>query len=252
MAGQLQDQVAFVTGGARGIGRAIASRFIGEGARVALLDLPGSELAATVESLNGGGAAQAFAGDVTRPEEVDRAVRATVERFGGIDILVNNAGIGPMRSFLEMDLELYDRVMAVNTRGSYLAALACAREMVPRQRGSIVQIASTCAFSGGASRNLSAYNMSKAAVRQMVASLAGELAPYNIRVNAVAPGSIDTEMTRACFPDAESLAATVRRIPLRSLGQPEDIAAACLFLCSSEGRYLTGQTLVVDGGWLIR
>jgi 3-oxoacyl-[acyl-carrier protein] reductase len=252
MAGQLQDQVAFVTGAARGIGRAIAARFVSEGARVTLFDLPGSGVEQTAERLDGGAWAQGLTGDVSRPEEVGRAVRATLERFGGLDILVNNAGIGPMRPFLEMDIELYDKVMAVNARGSYVAALACAREMAPRQRGSIVQIASTCAFSAGASRNLSAYNMSKAAVRQMVASLAGELAPYRIRVNAVAPGSIDTEMTRACFPDADSLAACVRRIPLQSLGQPEDIAAACLYLCSAEGRYLTGQTLVVDGGWLVR
>jgi NAD(P)-dependent dehydrogenase (short-subunit alcohol dehydrogenase family) len=157
-----------------------------------------------------------------------------------------------MRSFLETDMELFDRVMAVNARGSFMMARECARDMATRRKGSIVQLASTCAFQSGASQELSAYNMSKAAVRQMVPSLASELAEYNIRVNAVAPGTIDTEMTRSCMPDEASVAAAMQKIPLGKFGQPEDIAAACVFLCSEEARYITGQTLVVDGGWLVR
>ncbi len=185
-------------------------------------------------------------------EDVERAVAAARQRFGRIDSLVNNAGIAPMRPFLETDMELFDRVMAVNARGSFMMARECARDMATRRRGSIVQLASTCAFQSGASQELSAYNMSKAAVRQMVPSLASELAEYNIRVNAVAPGTIDTEMTRSCFPDDASVAAAMQKIPLGKFGQPEDIAAACVFLCSEEARYITGHTLVVNGGWLVR
>jgi len=250
---RLREQVALITGGARGIGRAIGVRFIQEGARVVLLDLPDSGVERTALEIDPSGAwAHALGADIIREADVERAVAQTVDRCGRVDVLVNNAGIGPMRPFLEMDAALFDRVMAVNARGSFLAALACAKRMVERKSGVIIQIASTCAFSGGASRNLSAYNMSKAAVRLMVASLAGELAPYGVRVCAVAPGSIDTEMTRACFPDDASMAATVNKIPLKALGRPEDIASACAFLCSADARYITGQTLVVDGGWLIR
>jgi NAD(P)-dependent dehydrogenase (short-subunit alcohol dehydrogenase family) len=250
--GRLRERVAIVTGGARGIGRAIAERFLTEGARVALFDLDACGLDATVRDLGLNGQVAALTGDVTCEEDVRKAIAHVADRFGGLDILVNNAGIAPMRPFLESDAGLFDRVMAVNVRGSFLMARAAADVMGSGGGGCIVQIASTCAFSAGASRNMSIYNMSKAAVRQMVASLAGELAPIGIRVNAVAPGTIDTEMTRSCLPDEESVAATMRRIPLRSFGQPEDIAAACAFLCSDEARYVTGHTLVVDGGWLIR
>ena len=251
---RLQGRTALVTGAARGIGLAIAERFVAEGASVVLLDLPDSGVDAAAAAL-GTGAERVLGmrGDVTADAELEWAIERSVAQFGSLDVLVNNAGIAPMRPFLDVDAALYDRVMAVNVRGSFFAALAAARQMVRQgQGGCILQIASTCAFSAGASRNLCVYNMSKAAVRQMVASLAGELAPHRIRVNGVAPGNIDTEMTRACFPDTEALAATARRIPLQQLGLPADIAVACAFLGSDEARYITGHTLVVDGGWLVR
>jgi glucose 1-dehydrogenase len=246
-----RGRTAIVTGGARGIGLGIAERFAQAEIRVALVDLPRSGVEEAAARLQSAAPALAVHGDVTCPEQVERAVTTVLEAFGHLDILVNNAGIAPKQPFLESSIELFDRVMAVNVRGSFLMALACARAMAATG-GSIVQIASTCAFTSGASRNLSVYNMSKAAVRQMVASLAGELAAFRIRVNAVAPGSIDTEMTRACLPDEASIAATIRKVPLGTLGQPSDVAAACAFLCSDDARYITGQTLVVDGGWLIR
>lgn len=252
MRSRFTGQAALVTGAGRGIGRAIAAGLSEEGARVALFDLPGSCVTtAAVEFRARGVDAVAIEGDVSVAADVARAVADAVAQFGRLDVLVNNAGIAPLRPFLETDVGLYDRVMAVNARGSFLMALEAARAMLANGGGCIVQIASTCAFTAGASRNLAAYNMSKAAVRQMVASLASELADHGIRVNAVAPGTIDTEMTRACL-DEDATSAMMRRIPLKSFGQPSDIAEACLFLCSGEARYITGQTLVVDGGWLVR
>jgi len=247
-----EGKVALVTGGARGIGLAIAERLADDGAAVGVLDLRRDEAAHAADRIAArGGRAIAVAGDVAREADARHAVAAVLSAFDGLDILINNAGIASMRPFLESTSDWFDRVMAVNVRGSFLMALECAREMTGRRGGAIVQIASTCAFTSGASRNLAAYNMSKAAVRQMVASLAAELAP-RIRVNAVAPGTIDTEMTRACLPDGEALAGALRQIPLHAMGRPADIAAACAFLCSDEASYVTGHTLVVDGGWLVR
>lgn len=248
---RLGGRVALVSGAARGIGRAIAERLLTEGASVLYVDLAG-DWSTPPPAPNSGVRCAWFSADLTDGAQARATVDYALETFGRLDILVNNAGVLEARPFLECDAELYDRVMDVNARGSFLLALEGARRMAQQGGGAIVQIASTCAFTAGASPNLSVYNMSKAAVRQLVASLAGELAPYQIRVNAVAPGTIDTEMTRACLTDADLVDAIRRRIPLRALGQPEDIAAACAFLCSDDARYITGHTLVVDGGWLIR
>jgi len=247
-----EDQVVIVTGAAGGIGSAVAKRFFSSGARVVLLDLPTSGVQSCAKELDETERrVMALATDITQEEDVCIAVNNVKEHFGSVDILINNAGIASRPPFLELDMTVFDKVMAVNVRGSFLMARECAKKMVAQRNGSIVQIASTCAFSAGASRNLSAYNMSKAAVRQMVPSLAAELAHHGVRVNAVAPGTIDTQMTRACMPDEKSIAGALRKIPLRKFGEPEDIAAACTFLCSADANYVTGQTLVVDGGWLI-
>lgn len=253
MAGRFEKKMALVTGGAQGIGLAIASRLAAEGARVAIMDLAGPWVgSADVRAALGETGGLEIEADVSIESEIERAVELTEAEFGRLDLLVNNAGVAPTSPFLQTDAALFDHVMAVNVRGSFLMARAAARTMAARRCGCIIQIASTCAFTAGASRNLSAYNMSKAAVRQMVASLATELAEHGIRVNAIAPGSIDTEMTRSHLRDEESMASTLRRIPLKSLGRPEDIADACVFLSSDQARYITGQTLVVDGGWLVR
>jgi len=249
----LEGKVALITGAAGGIGLAVSKRLHDEGARVALLDLAKTPLDRLTKGIDPSGTATASVFcDITQEDDVRRAVEEVVRRFGSIQILISNAGIAPMSAFLETELELFDRVMAVNVRGSFMVARECARVMARASAGCIVQIASTCAFASGASRNLSAYNMSKAAVRQMVASLAGELAPHGIRVNAIAPGTIDTPLTQACITDQSAFAAMVQKIPMRSVGQPSDIAAACAFLCSDDARYITGETLIVDGGWMVR
>jgi NAD(P)-dependent dehydrogenase (short-subunit alcohol dehydrogenase family) len=249
----LRGKVAIVTGAAGDIGRAITKRFLSEGARVALLDLANTNIEETTRGSYANHAdALGIECDVTRSDDIERAVAATLNHFGAIDVLINNAGVAPMQAFLETELPLYDRVMGVNVRGSFVMALACAHQMASQRSGCIVQIASTCAFSSGASKNLCAYNMSKAAVRQMVASLAAELAPLQIRVNAVAPGNIDTRMTRACLLDDAATAAAMAEIPLGHFGSPSDVSGACAFLCSVDAQYITGATLLVDGGWLVR
>jgi len=252
MTNALQSQVALVTGAAGGIGRAICKRFLAEGARVALLDVPSSPIVAATEEIDPTTElAFAIPTDVRVEEEVRQAVAAVKNRFGALDILVNNAAIPGMGAFLQTEMDDFDRVMDVNVRGSFLMAQACAAEMIKQRHGSIVQLTSSFAYSAGALRHFSVYNMSKAAVRQMVPSLAGELAPYNVRVNAVAPGTIDTLFARQCMPNEKSVAKTLQRIPLRRFGKPNDIAGVCFFLCSEDARYITGQTLVADGGFLI-
>jgi 3-oxoacyl-[acyl-carrier protein] reductase len=250
MDARFTGQVVLVTGAARGIGRAVAARFVRDGAQVIAFDLPGSGVAEAITAF--GTAGVAIEGDVAVEDDVQRAVDAAAGFGRPLTALVNCAGVVSARPFLESDGGWFDRVMRVNARGAFLSSLAAGRAMALTGGGAIVQIASTCAYESGASRKLSAYNMSKGAVRQLVASLAGELAPHGIRVNAVAPGTIDTAMTRKCLPDDEALAALAATIPLRTVGQPDDVADACAFLCSTEARYITGHTLVVDGGWLVR
>lgn len=248
----LRDQVAVVTGAGGGIGRTVVQRFLHEGARVVLFDLDHAVVAAAARDLDpAGGRAVAVAGDATQAADVERAVGTAREAFGGVDILVNNAGICPMARFLDVDLATFERVMAVNVRGSFLFAQAGARAMIERKRGAIVQVSSVFAFPSGGVRDFCVYNMSKAAVRQMVHTTAVELARHGIRVNAVAPGSIDTSMLRACLPTPEAVDGAMRAIPLRRFGQPDDVAGACVFLCSDDASYITGHTLVVDGGWLL-
>lgn len=251
--GLLQGKAALITGGARGIGQAVATRFVAEGAAVALVDLPTSSVAETARELQGsnGATVHAVAADLRDVDDIQRAVAESVERLGAIDVLVNNAGVAPNVPFLETSPDDYDLIMGVNTRGSFFCAQQVAREMIAGGGGCIVQLASICAFTAGASHNFAAYNMSKAAVRQMAATLANELARYSIRVNAVAPGSIDTEMTRSLLPDPTMQEDVVRTIPMRRFGQPEEIAAACAFLCSDDASYITGTTVLVDGGWLV-
>ncbi len=252
--GLLQGKTALITGGARGIGQAIATRFSSEGAAVALVDLPTSRLAETARELQGSKdvTVHAIAADLRNLDEIRAAVAETVERLGSIDLLVNNAGIAPEVPFLETGPEDYDQIMAVNARGSFFCAQEVTRHMIAAGGGCIVQIASICALPAGALRNYAAYNMSKAAVRQMAASLANELARYCIRVNAVAPGSIDTELTRSLLPTSMKQEEVVKAIPMRRLGQPHEIAAACAFLGSDDASYITGATLLVDGGWLVQ
>jgi NAD(P)-dependent dehydrogenase (short-subunit alcohol dehydrogenase family) len=233
------------------MGRAVALRLGREGARVVVAELNSAHGTEVADEINAnGGTAQAATADVSRVEDVTRMFEEAVRAFGTVDILVNNAGIGVAKPILDYTEADWDRQMGVNVKGVFFCSQAAARLMIPRRRGKIVNFASTSAFVSSSQPEV-AYDTSKGAVRQMTISMAAELAPHGINVNAVAPGTTATEMTRSSLASEEGLAWQLARIPLGRVGQPDDIAAVVAFLCSPEASYITGHTLVADGGWLL-
>lgn len=251
MTKRFDGSVAVVTGAGRGMGQAVALRLAREGARVVVAELNadhGAEVADEIRAA--GGTATAVTVDVSRLEDVTRLFVDAVKAYGNVDILVNNAGIGVAKPILDYTEADWDLQMGVNVKGVFFCSQAAARLMIPRRRGKIVNFASTSAFVSSSKPEV-AYDTSKGAVRQMTVSMAAELAPHGINVNAVAPGTTETEMTRSSLRTEEGRAWQLARIPVGRVGQPEDIASVVLFLCSPEASYITGHTLVADGGWLL-
>ena len=255
----LTGSVAAVTGGAQGIGYAIARRLLQAGARVLLADHDAKAVEAAAQRL--GGDVEALAVDVGDDDTGDRIVTRAVEAFGGLDILVNNAGIFPVAPLLQMPVEQIDRVLDVNLRGAMLIARATAAHMVEQGRGGrIINIASVDGIHP-AMVGLAAYDTSKGGLLMFTRSLALELAPHRILVNAIAPGGVETEGVRtlrermAPGATAEQLtamaAASGAGIPLGRLAEPDEIATAAWFLASPASSYVTGSTVVVDGGMLL-
>ena len=242
----LSGKVALVTGGSRGIGKAVASRLAGAGARVALVDVVDPEqVEATAREIGGG--AIAVRANVVDADDVGAAVSQVEEQLGPIDVLVNNAGITRDGLLIRMTEEAWSAVLDVNLKGVFNMTKAVARGMMKRRGGRVVNIASVVGITGNAGQ--ANYSASKAGVIGFTKSVAKELAARNVLVNAVAPGFIDTDMTRA-LPEAAR--ETLRKlIPLGRLGAAEDVANAVLFLSSDLASYMTGQVVVVDGGMVM-
>jgi NAD(P)-dependent dehydrogenase (short-subunit alcohol dehydrogenase family) len=244
-------QTAIVTGAGRGMGRAIALALAAQGANVVVAEVDqGVANEAVAEIQKSGGTAMAVTVDISSVADVRRLFHETTGRFGGVDILINNAGIGiakPLVDYTEAD---WDRQLGVNLKGMFFATQEAARLMIPKRRGKIVNFASTAAFVSSSTPE-TAYDISKGGVRQLTVSVAAELAPYNINVNAVAPGTIMTDLTLRVLDTDEKMARASAKIPLGRLGKPQDMVGPVLFLCSTEADYVTGHVLVVDGGWLL-
>lgn len=239
-----------VTGGARGIGAAIASALARRGDDVVVADLDGDGAEKTAQQLRGEGlSAQAEQLDVADPDAIARVVEK-VDREQPLGTVVNNAGIGFSAPIVDVTIAQFRRLMAVNLEGVFFMLQAAARVMQPRGAGCIVNLASTSGFTASTAPMV-VYDTSKGAVRMLTVSAARELSSSGIRVNAVAPGTIDTDLTRSLAVDPGALDRLVeRRIPLGRLGQPADIAEAVAWLSSAAAGYVTGHVLVVDGGWL--
>jgi NAD(P)-dependent dehydrogenase (short-subunit alcohol dehydrogenase family) len=233
-----------VSGAARGIGLAVARRFVDDGATVALFDLDEAEVGAAAAAL--GPRAVAVAGDVSVREDVRRGVATCLEAAGRIDVCVAHAGIADVKPLLELDDVTWQHVLAVNLTGVFLCTQEAAREMVGRGSGAIVVTSSINGFH--VERGMSVYNTSKGGVDAFVRSAAMDLGPHGIRVNAVAPGVVRTRISRFVIEDPVLGPQYLRTIPLGRFGEPEDVAALVRFLASDEAAYLTGQTVVLDGG----
>jgi glucose 1-dehydrogenase len=250
---RLKDKVAVVTGAARGIGLGIAKRFVKEGAKVVLSDI--DEPAGAIEAKHLGASARFVACDVGSAAQVAKLVDEARKAFGGdIDILVNNAGIVHGAEFLDLKEEDFDRVLRVNLKGAFLVAQAVARRMVEqtkagRKPGTIINMSSINAEV--AIGNQIPYCVSKGGIAQLTRATALALAPHGIRVNAIGPGSVMTEMLATVAKDMDARRRMMSRTPLGRFAEPEEIASVAVFLASDDASYITGETVFADGGRLV-
>lgn len=240
-------KVALVTGSAQGIGLACAARLIDEGAHVMLTDIDLAKGQAAAAAL--GDAAGFHAADVSLKKEVDALIAATLTRFGRIDILINNAGITHAADFLDLQEDDFDRVLRVNLKSMFLCGQAAARVMVKQGSGAIINMSSVNAILAIA--NQVPYVVSKGAVNQLTKVMALNLAPHGIRVNAIGPGTIMTDLARqAVMSSDEARRKILSRTPIGRCGEPEEVAAIASFLASDDASYMLGQTIYPDGGRL--
>jgi NAD(P)-dependent dehydrogenase (short-subunit alcohol dehydrogenase family) len=244
-----------VTGGSTGIGEAVARRFVQEGANVIISGRDPERLEEAARHITaaipGAGKVATIAGDVQYAQDAARMLDAVLERWGRIDVLVNNAGICKPANFLDLTEEEWDRHLDINLKGTFLIGQLTARQMVKQQGGgSIINMSSVNGLAAEAHQ--AHYNASKGGINLLSMSMALELAPYGIRVNALCPGFIDTRLTRPLIDRPDAISAYLRTIPMGRVGDPEEIAAAALFLASDDSSYMTGHCMVVDGGQLIK
>jgi NAD(P)-dependent dehydrogenase (short-subunit alcohol dehydrogenase family) len=250
----LSNKVALVTGASRGIGRGVALALATVGADIAVNYVSSEKEAAAVsqEIKNLGRRSMTVRADVSSKKEVDFMVSEVVKNFGQINILVNNAGILSSEPFLEMREETWDKMISINLKGQFLVAQAVAKQMVSQGNGGkIINMASIASGQIGMGfPNLAHYCASKGGIVAMTEAMALELGRYKINVNAVAPGAIESDMTKNMLADEQTKQGFLSRIPRGRIGKPEDIGAMAVFLASDESDYCTGATFYVDGGWL--
>jgi 3-oxoacyl-[acyl-carrier protein] reductase len=243
---RLAGEVALITGGSQGIGRATAARLAAEGAAVAILDLDADGARNAAEELVASGRrAIAIGCDVRERSQVHAAVAGIVERFGQLTVLVNNAGIIRLAPFVETTDEMWSDVLGVNLTGTFIVAQQAARQMIAQRRGRIINMASVSAHIAHSGQ--AAYAVSKAGIEAMTRIMAFELAPFGITVNAVAPGTIATSFSGGSLSE-EAVAERTRRIPLGRLGNPAEVAGIVALLASSDAAYVTGAVVPIDGG----
>ena len=245
----LKNKVAIITGAKRGIGKAIALNLAKNGAKVVVTDLDQDDcekVVKEIEELKGEGLALKL--DVTKEEEIKNVIQLTKEKFGRIDILVNNAGIFIQQELEDMETSKIDKLLSVDLRGVILGIKNVIPEMKKQKYGKIINIASIAGFVGFDLSSV--YCAAKGGVVNMTRELAMDLGKYKINVNAVAPGVIKTDMTNDMLADENIKAALLSKIPYGRVGKPDDIANTVAFLASDESEYITGHTIVVDGGWL--
>lgn len=240
---QIENQVAIVTGAANGIGRAIVERFVTEGVRVVAVDLDAAQLRETILQISPD--IVTVPADISIRAQVREAVRIAIAKFGQLDILAANAGIADGQSFLDIDDVSWRRIIEVNVHGTFHCVQEAAREMAKVRKGAIVCTSSTNAWY--VEKNLAHYNASKGGIEALVRSAAIDLAEFGIRVNAVAPSMVKT---RAAFITGDAVGGPeyLRRVPMGRFAEPSEIAAAVAWLGSGQSSYITGQTLILDGG----
>jgi len=245
---RLKDKVALVTGGARGIGRAIGITFAKEGANIVVADVNLEMAQKTALEIEGLGVkALVVEMDVTSYDQVEEGINKILDKMGKVDILVNNAGITKDNLLLRMSPADWDAVINVNLKGAFNCIKAVSRPMIKQRSGRIISIASIIGLMGNPGQ--ANYAASKAGIIALTKTIAKELASRNINANAVAPGFIQTEMTARLSEELKKK--MLEAIPLAKLGAPEDVANLCLFLASDESSYITGQTIIIDGGMVM-
>jgi len=248
----LKDKVVIITGARRGMGKSHALAFAKEGSKVVVSDISLEDCQKVVKEIEEiKGEAMAVKCDVSKKEEVQEMIEKTIKKWGKIDILINNAGIADFKNFLELKEEDWDRTIDINLKGYFLVAQAVAKEMVKRKSGVIINIASIAMGQVGIGfPSLTHYCASKGGIVGMTEAMAIELAPFNIRVNVISPGAIETPMVDPLKADKKTIEALLARIPMKRMGKPEEVSNLVLFLASESSSYMTGANVVIDGGWL--